>query len=147
VLPLLLPSIWTDFFKFCTVRDPYDRFLSYCYFVNRDNSQMLHEPLDTMKRIIQDKKAKQEILLRPQYEFVTDEDGQLAVDYVCRFEALQTHFDAVCRRLDLPPTSLQRINVTNSRSSKSVYDEELKGMVQEEYRIDFEMFDYSNEID
>ena len=147
VRPLLLPSIWNGFFKFCTVRNPYDRFLSYSYFVNRDNNKMLSEPLGTMKRMLQDKKAKQEILFRPQSEFVVDEDGQLAVDYICKFEALQSHFDTVCSRLHLPSTSLQRINVLKNRPAGSVYDEELRGMVQEEYRRDFDLFSYSMAID
>jgi hypothetical protein len=146
VQPFLLPGMWGNFFKFCTVRNPFDRFVSCCYFVNRENQLLRKEPLDAMKRIIQDKQLAKEILFRPQYEFMTDVDGQLMVDYVCKFETLQSDFDRVCGRLNLPLTTLKHINTNKHGSFESVYDEELKEMVREFYQKDFALFNYPTEI-
>ena len=99
VLPFLLPDVWEGFFRFCTVRNPYDRFVSYCYFMNRENQRMLKDPLGTMKQVIEDRQDAEQVLFRPQCEFVIDEEGRLMVDYVSRFEALQSHFDHICQRL------------------------------------------------
>lgn len=142
VKPFLLPQMRAEYFKFCTVRNPYERFVSYCRFINRDNPKMPNDALGAMKRIIEDEKTRREILFRPQAEFVTDEDGELMVDYVCRFENLQADFDKVCEKLGLPAARLQRINSTDSENCRNVYDDELKDMVREFYQQDFETFGY-----
>ena len=142
VRPFLLPALWESFFKFCTVRHPYDRFVSYCYFMNRDNQRMQKDPLGTMKQMIENKRDAQQVLFRPQCEFVFDQEGRLMVDYVSRFEALQTHFDYICQRVRLPRIQLQHINVSGSALCRPCCDRELKEMVQAVYRRDFDSFDY-----
>ena len=146
VQPFLLPQIEKEFFKFCTVRNPYDRFVSASYFINRENEFMRADPLSAMKKIIQDRKTKQEILFRPQHEFVTDHKGCLAVDYVCKFETLQKDFDFVCRKIQLSSTPLQSVNVTGLPSQKNNYDEELRGMVEDFYQKDFDLFNYPTNL-
>jgi Sulfotransferase family len=142
IQPFLLPAFWETSFRFCTVRNPYDRFVSYCCFVNRANQRMQDEPLETMKQIIRDNQASKHILFRPQCEFVTDEEGRLLVDYVCRFEALQEHFDHICRRICLPASQLPQINVSRQARYRSSYDRELQEIVYEVYQEDFALFDY-----
>ena len=100
----------------------------------------------TMKKIIQDKQAANEILLRPQYEFVTDEQENPVVNYVCKFETLQKDFDFVCKRLRFPQTRLPAVNVTNRAASENVYDRELKEMVEKFYRKDFDFFGYPTDF-
>jgi hypothetical protein len=99
-------------------------------------------PLGTMKRIISDRNGHGKVLFRPQFEFVSDAEGALAVDYVCRYERLQTDFDVVCETLKLPRAKLEKINVSDSEKYRKFYDDELRGMVREFYRKDFEMFGY-----
>ena len=142
IRPFLLPGFWDTSFRFCTVRNPYDRFVSYCRFVNRANQRMQHEPLETMKQIIRDKQAGEHILFRPQCEFVTDEEGRLLVEYVCRFEALQEHFDHICQRIHLQASQLPQINVSSQARYRSSYDQELQELVYEVYQEDFALFDY-----
>ena len=142
VRPFLLPDVWEGFFRFCTVRNPYDRFVSYCYFMNRENQRMQKDPLGTMKQIIEDRQDAELVLFRPQCDFVIDEEGRLMVEYLIKFEALQSHFDHICQRLRLPHMPLQHINVTGSARYRPCYDRELKEMVQAVYRQDFELFDY-----
>ena len=142
VRPFLVPESWEAFFRFCTVRNPYDRFVSYCYFMNRENGRMEKDPLGTMKHIIEDAEDAKQVLFRPQSEFVTDEEGRLMVDYVGKFEALQHHFNRICHRVRLPHIQLQRVNVSDSAPRRLCYDQELKEMVQTVYRQDFALFDY-----
>lgn len=142
VKPFLLPQMWENYLKFCTVRNPFERFVSYCRFVNRDNRKMQTAATGTMKRIIEDKKTRGEILFRPQYEFVTDSGEKLMVDQVCRFENLQNDFDKICGKLNLPVVKLQKVNSTNTPIRQFFFDDELKEAVREFYLKDFEIFDY-----
>lgn len=142
IKPFILPQMFENFFKFCVVRNPFDRFVSFCRFINRDNELMQKDSLETMKRIISDKSIHSEILFRPQFEFVTDVNENLLVDDICRFENLQNDFDEVCKKLNFPQTNLEKINSTDSTKYRNFYDEELTQMVREFYRKDFEIFDY-----
>jgi hypothetical protein len=142
VKPFLLPEIWENYLKFCTVRNPFERFVSYCKFVNRDNDLMEKNPLETMKQIISDKITHDKILFRPQVEFITDEDGKLMADYICRFEDLQNDFDKVCEKLNFPKVELQKINATNPANRTEIFDSELREMVEDFYRRDFELYGY-----
>lgn len=140
--PFILPQMFENYFKFCAVRNPFDRFVSFCRFINRDNRKMQTDALGTMKQIIADKDVHAEILFRPQFEFVTDKDKNLTVDYICRFENLQNDFDKICEKLNFPKVKLEKINVGNSEKFRDFYDVELKEKVREFYRKDFEIFDF-----
>ena len=145
IQPFLVPGFWESSFRFCTVRNPYDRFVSYCRFMNPNDLEMRNDPLGNMKRALEGGKSASHVLLRPQHEFVCDEDGRLLVDYVCRFEALQLHFNEICSRLRLPTTPLQRVNESTTAASHLVFDRELKEMVCAAYEKDFALFDYPEE--
>ena len=140
--PFVLPQMFENFFKFCTVRNPFDRFVSYCRFINRDTQNMQTGALATMKKTIADKSIQRQPLFRPQIEFVTDEAENLLVDFVCRFENLQSDFEKVCEKLGFPAVRLEKVNSTDATNYQSFYDNELKEMTREFYRKDFEFFDY-----
>ena len=140
--PFLVPGLFEAFFKFCTVRNPYDRFVSGCRFVNRENERMRVAPVETMKRTIGDPATRRHVLFRPQSEFVADEEGRLLVDYVCRFEILQAHFDRVSERLGFPHSPLPDVNVTGPASTRCGLDRELRETVRDLYQRDFLLFGY-----
>ena len=146
VRPFLSSELWSGLFRFCTVRNPYDRFVSYCCFMNRDNQRMQEDPLGTMKQMIEDPRQAGRVLFRPQSEFVVDEQGRLMVDYVSKVETLQDHHDEISQRLRLPPTQLQHINATASAAYRECYDRDLREMVQAVYHDDFALFDYPSEL-
>ncbi len=146
IQPFLLPGMWESFFSFCTVRNPYERFVSYCRFVNRTNQKMHNDPLVTMKRIMAEKESQKRILFRPQYKFVTDSEGELLVDFVCKFDSLQKDFDYICDKLRLPNSELERVNAMVSDSRLTHFDRELKEMVYSFYQKDFDLFNFSTEL-
>ena len=146
IQPFLLPGMWERFFKFCVVRNPYDRFVSYCYFMY-ENGQRMHEaPLLTMKKTIDDEKTRGRVLFRPQHEFVTDEDDRISVNYVAKYEKLQSHFDDICRRIRLPTHRLPTVNASPRPPYQECYDGELLEKVQGFYAKDFALFDYPVEL-
>jgi hypothetical protein len=144
VQPFLLPAFWDTALRFCTVRNPFDRFVSCCHFANRGNRRMVADPLGTMKQAIRDCQHLSHILFRPQSAFITGQDGASAlVNFVCKFETLQHDFNQVCQRLGLPPSPLEVVNSSDSPDYRGCYDRELKDLVREAYREDFDRFDYA----
>ena len=74
-------EFWGDYFSFCFVRNPYDRFLSYCYFINRFNEKMKKDPEKTIYAILDDpEKMRQNLMLKPQHHFTHNGIGNQIVD-------------------------------------------------------------------
>src|SRR5213075_2902938 len=73
IRPYMRPAEWETFFKFAFVRNPFDRFVSYCAFMTRDQGQFEQEPKAVMRRMLEDPPL-QNILFQPQHLLVTDTD-------------------------------------------------------------------------
>src|SRR5205085_1266088 len=98
----------------------------------------------------------------PQSCFVYDRRGNLMVDFLGRYENLQTDFQEICRRLDLPFRTLPHVNRSKGpkfslreiwkrlrafysgergfRSYQDYYDDESRKLVGELYAKDIERF-------
>lgn len=147
IKPFLPAGIWEQYWKFCFVRNPYDRFVSSCYFFHRHEIQLMEtDPLGTMRHSLSDPETQQHFLFRPQYEFICDQAGQLMVDYVGRYETLQSHFDTICQRLQLPSIPLSVTNESVRKPASACYDQELQDMVADFYAKDFALFGYGVEL-
>ena len=138
----LHPRMWRGYFKFCIVRNPFDRFVSACCFVNRNNDRMRQDPVGTMKRTLENPRLRRHVLFRPQSEFVTDQDDELLVDYVGRKEDYQQHFNRICCRIGLPPQRLATVNATTRRPYQECYNPELIETVGQLYEKDERLFGY-----
>lgn len=142
VRPFLLDDFWNACLRFCVVRNPYDRFLSYCRFVHRDSGRMRRDPRGVMKRTLTDMGIRKHVLLHPQNDFIVDANGDLMVNRVYRFERLQSEFEAFCRQAGLPPATLPLVNVSGDPPCTRLYDRELTEMVYAAYQRDFTTFGY-----
>jgi Sulfotransferase family len=71
--------------------------------------------------------------------------SELAIDYVMRFEHLESDFDYVCDKLEIPLTKLPKKNASNSRNYTEYYDQELIEMVAKTYSQDISLFEYKYE--
>ncbi|WP_440225581.1 sulfotransferase family 2 domain-containing protein [Dokdonella sp. MW10] len=143
VKPVLGESLFDAFFKFAFVRNPYDRFISYCAFMSRQTGQFEANPQAFMRYIIRDRPPLQHILFRPQHEMLCDADGSLAMDMVGRVERMQDDYDAICARVGIPAERLEQVNASKRGPYASYYDDELKDHVARMYARDLELFGYT----
>jgi hypothetical protein len=80
---------------------------------------------------------------RSQTTFVTNEDGQLAVDFVGRYERLADDFRYVEQQIGFPVTQLPRLQTARKRARYAeFYTPETQQLVAERFRGDIEMFGY-----
>ena len=147
IKPFLLPTQWTEFLKFGFVRNPYDRFVSYYFFRNGSPQAPSTDISYLMKQVLKEEIALKHFLMRPQYEFVCDREGTIMLDYLGRYESLQACFDDLCGRLSLPTHQLERVNKSKHLDYREYLDEELQEMIYQRYQTDFELFDYSPDIE
>ena len=141
VRPDLRPEDFDGFFKFAFVRNPFDRFISYCAFMTREHGQFEQNPHAVMRHFI-DNPQWQHILFEPQHTFVTGTDGQLLTDYLGRVEEMQQSYDEAARRIGIPSRPLERVNASSRRDYRDYYDQPLIDGVAKLYARDLEYFGY-----
>jgi hypothetical protein len=142
----LPPGACKDFFSFAFVRNPYDRFVSFSAFINRNNDRMKKDPRGTMKGSFKKRELLLSILMRPQHEFITRPDGKIMVSYVARYEAIQSEFDAIRCKIGGAPYLLPKINSSQRTFYRDYYDEELQQMVLDYYKKDFDLLGYDRQL-
>ena len=140
--PHLSAEEFSAYFKFAFVRNPFDRFVSYCAFMTRAEGQFERDPKGVMRRILSNPSAHRHILFQPQNSFVTGEDGELLADYVGRVEQMQQSYDEVCQMIGIPSRTLDKVNSSRRGHYRDYYDPELVDEVAKLYARDLELFGY-----
>lgn len=141
VRPYLPPEEFGSFFKFAFVRNPFDRFVSYCAFMTRAQGHFEKDPQMVMRQMIE-QPPWQHVLFQQQHSFITGADGQLLTDYVGRVEEMQDSYDEIARRIAIPTVELERVNTSSRRDYREYYDQALIEGVARLYARDLELFDY-----
>jgi len=142
IRPVVGEDMFRDYLKFAFVRNPFDRFVSYCALMAGETNYMDVAPVEYMKHVVKVLKPVDRLLYKPQHSFLTNSDGSLAMDIVGRNETMQASYDQICARLGMPTASLGRANSSKHRPWQDYYDRELIGLVSEAYQEDLERFDY-----
>jgi hypothetical protein len=136
-----LGETFDRFFKFAFVRNPFDRFVSYCSFITRQKGQFDRNPQAVMRHFI-DNPAWDHILFKPQHSFVTGPEGELLADFLGRVEQMQESYDDVAQRIGIPSRQLERVNASRRGTYRDYYDQELIDGVASLYARDLELFGY-----
>jgi hypothetical protein len=149
-----------SFFKFTFVRNPWDRMVSiYKYLSGRDPGDFNDFVLRRFPAMWRGSRW----FIAPQSDYIFDERSNLAVDFVGRFERLQSDFDVVCQRLGLPGIPLPHANASRPRRFRRLlkrffdpsranrfhkdfreyFNDETRKVVQEHYAEDIANFGYA----
>lgn len=142
IRPFLGEEAFAGYLKFAFVRNPFDRFISYCAFMTRADGAFLKNPKQVMNYILFQARPVQHILFQPQHTFVTGDDGALLADHVGRVEDMQASYDLICERIGIPSAPLGQVNSSRRGSYRDYYDQALIDGVAELYRRDLELFGY-----
>ncbi len=104
VRPHLGEEAFAGYFKFAFVRNPFDRFVSYCAFMLRGGDAFQQRPREVMHHLLFVEPPEGHILFQPQASLLVGDDGQtLLADMVGRVEDMQGSYDAICARIGIPP--------------------------------------------
>lgn len=142
VRPHLGEQAFADYFKFAFVRNPFDRFVSYCAFMTRQQGHFDSDSRGVMRDILFRLRPVQHILFRPQYELVVDGAGAMLADYIGRVEDMQASYDAACIKIGIPSRALEQVNNSRRGDYRQYYDQQLLDGVASLYRRDLELFGY-----
>lgn len=129
-------------FKFTIVRNPYERFLSMYYFFTVLLEK--HPDVNEYLKIVDWEQLQQHIdwrFIQPQYQYVYDENGVCLVDYIGKFEELNTAWEHIAQRARVEKVALPHLRKTIHK--KVPLNEKSKNIIYEFYKKDFELFGYS----
>lgn len=143
IQPFLGDVKFDAYFKFAFVRNPWDKFVSYCSFVHRKSDAFQKNPRAVMGNVLSSEKAKQRVLMWPQHRFITDAEGNINVDFVGRHETFAASFNEICSKLGLPRTLPEKVNTSNRSDYRDYYTQALIDGVGELYQKDIELFNYA----
>jgi hypothetical protein len=146
VRPYLGEEAFAGYFKFAFVRNPFDRFVSYCAFMLRGGELFQQQPRVVMRHFLFRAPPAHHILFQPQASVLVDEDGKtLLADQVGRVEDMQGSYDAICMRIGIPSRPLDRVNGSSRGDYRHYYDQTLIDGVAARYAQDLELFGYTFE--
>ena len=148
------PAQFDAAFKFCFVRNPWDRLFSeYNSRRNLRRTSFREFVLHGFPKANTFSDAYRHLL--PQSDYVFGEDGSNLCDFVGRFETLNRDFRIVTEKLGLPPIVLRHRNqsVADLKQQsdgtylryQDFYDPETKAFVEDFYSRDIAAFGYSFE--
>ena len=133
---------FTEYFKFCIVRNPWARVISEIAW--RYKARFRSGKIKLEKFLSEKFTTKPGVRrhMIPQYDFLYDKKGNLICDFIGRFENLQDDFKIVCDKIGIPQQQLPHENKSKHKHYTEYYDEETKQIVAEKYAKDIEYFGY-----
>ena len=144
------PQEYNDFYKFAFVRNPWDWQVSYYHFILKETTHIRHELVKNMSGgfeeylewVIATKNPFPKGATKLQKEIIVEQNGELNIDYLGRYETINEDFNHVCRVLNLQ-TSLPYLNKSKHRDYRGYYSNRTQKVVADNFQEDTELFDYT----
>ena len=101
VLALTGEDIWNSYLKFCVVRNPFDKVVSWFWHVvtDRIREELVRADFSVVRNIFEDWVGSGNF---PEDRFIYTIGGAPAMDEFIRYEHLKSDLQGLCQRLDIP---------------------------------------------
>lgn len=138
-----LPAeVFKGFYKFAFVRNPWDWQVSLYHFALEDASHRQHQLTKSFGSFEKYLEWRVNGHYELQKNFVVDDDGELIVDFVGRYETLARDFAKICDHLGIDSPRLPHRRSSSRGDYRTYYTPKTTALVAEAFRDDIESFGY-----
>ena len=144
-------SVYTSFYKFAFVRNPWDWQVSMYHFILQEPTHLKHALVKSFGNferylawVIDTPNPYPKGATKLQKDVITDGEGKLLVDFVGRYETLAQDFAQICQKLNIT-AQLPHVNKSAHHDYRAYYNERTCQMVAEHFAADIELFGYTFE--
>ncbi len=146
---------WDSYFKFTTVRNSWDRMLSFyfCRIAKGGQVPRIPQPIkcgsnhqshmDNFEEWIERVSLDQPMVMQQSHWTIVNE--KMDMDFIAHFENLHEDFLHVCEQINITPSTLPHLNKTTHRHYSQYYTEKSKSIVAEVCKEDIETFEFTFE--
>jgi hypothetical protein len=134
-----------SYLKFSVVRDPYTKSISqFFYMATRPDLRSFigmkaNDSFETYLDLIQ---MRAHVQWSPQRPFICDDDGELLIDRILRFENYERDVSNLCRDLGVRVQSIPHLNESVKMKSSELLTPAAILKINEIYEVDFKYFGY-----
>jgi chondroitin 4-sulfotransferase 11 len=140
---------WAKRFSFTIVRNRWDKVASHFHYrVQTNQTGLRDERIEFSEWVLAaygERVARyhdKPKMFMPQTEWISDERGEIMVDFVGRFESLQDDFDTICARIGRR-AQLPHMKRSNPADYRTLYTVEAAEVVARRFADDLENFGYT----
>jgi hypothetical protein len=155
------PTLWEKYFKFCVIRNPFEKVLSMYYFknppkggyLNKRNRKVVFPAFAKIENNKVEINQFREWVVKQEFGVLIDRDkyminDSICMDYFIRYEKLHEGIQQVCDVIDVPyiPENLPNLKAgirPVDRKLDSYYDRESKDIILKLFEFEFDYFGYS----
>ncbi len=143
--------IWANYFKFCAIRNPYEKVLSAFYYFTSPDMRSEHNVTTAFGNVDEEKTRLENWLTTYGPPIDRDKyliDGQFCLDEVIRYETLSADLERLCARFKIPwqPALFPSLKAgfrPHEARVKSLYTKKSRQIVEEAYSYELDYFGYS----
>lgn len=139
---------WDNCFSFAVVRNPWDKVVSHYHYRVQTNQTGLADAEINFKQWVKLCYEQQDPayydkpkMFQPQIDWISDQQGNILVNYICKFENLNADFSTLCKTIG-KSVELPHIKTSKRGNYSEYYDEETREIVRKWFKKDIDLFDY-----
>ena len=143
---------WDGAFKFSIVRNPWDKVFSHYQYrvqTNQTNLGNMHLSFPEWVKHTYGERDERYIgnpkMFLPQVEWIKNDEEEIDLNFIGRFENLDRDFKTLCERLGKDVVTLPHLKASNRGPYQQYYDEGSIDIVADFFSLDLDEFGYSYE--
>jgi hypothetical protein len=135
-------ALYTEYFKFAVVRNPFHRLVSFYYYLGIDEKTGLNEFVENNLPAILQPRNPNFWFFRPQVDYLKNPAGLASVDAIYLLEELNQEWPQMAQRSGLGDAPLRHVNasVQSDRGEKQTLTDASRDIIRNLYHSDFAAF-------
>ncbi|MEY4769210.1 MAG: hypothetical protein RL637_1849 [Pseudomonadota bacterium] len=141
-------ELFNHYFKFAFVRNPWDWQVSMYHFILKEPEHIYHQHVKAMSGfdeyinwVIATRKPFTKGATKFQHQMLCDQQGKILVDFIGRYENLNSDFAYLCQQLNLT-TQMPYLNQSQHRQYTDYYHQATRELIAEHFSEDIRLFGY-----